>query len=177
LISIFLDSSSFLVGVAAAAIMLVIPAYVYHWGPIKEIVILGELLAISAVVMCLLFVTVDMGRPDRAWHMLPFLGTLNFPVAILEAMAMGLPVVSSDGRIEGMVTSWDIAKAVARRLTDLRQITTAPVVTTNADEPIEDAIRKMEDHRISALPVIDAEEKVIGLVTHEAMGSLMGRCK
>ena len=39
---------------AAAAIMLVIPAYVYHWEPIKEIVILGELLAISAVVMCLL---------------------------------------------------------------------------------------------------------------------------
>jgi homoserine O-acetyltransferase len=88
-----------------------------------------------------------------------------------------LPVVSSDGKVQGMVTSWDIAKAVARRLTDLRQITTVPVVTTTADEPIEDAFRKMEDHRISALPVIDAEDKVIGLVTHEAMGSLMGRCK
>ena len=79
----YIGNFTFLVGVAAAAIMLVIPAYVYHWGPIKEIVILGELLAISAVVMCLLFVTVDMGRPDRAWHMMPFVGVLNFPRAIL----------------------------------------------------------------------------------------------
>ena len=51
------------VGVAAAAVLLVIPAYVYHWKPIKEIAVLGELLAVSAIVMCLLFVTVDIGRP------------------------------------------------------------------------------------------------------------------
>ncbi|MDW5563850.1 MAG: homoserine O-acetyltransferase [Methanomassiliicoccus sp.] len=88
-----------------------------------------------------------------------------------------LPVVSADGKINGMVTSWDIAKAVARRLTDLREIITSPAITTTADEPIEDAISKMERHRISALPVIDAQENVIGLVTHEAMGGLMGRCK
>lgn len=88
-----------------------------------------------------------------------------------------LPVVSAEGRIHGMVTSWDIARAVARRLTDLRQITTSPVVTTTADEPIEDAIRKMEEHHISALPVIDPQEKVIGLVTNETIGTLMGRCK
>jgi Ni/Fe-hydrogenase subunit HybB-like protein len=79
----YIGNFTFLVGVAAAAIMLVIPAYIYNWGPIKEIVILGELLAVSAVVMCLLFVTVDMGRPDRAWHMIPFIGLLNFPRAIL----------------------------------------------------------------------------------------------
>ena len=63
--------------------MLVIPAYIYHWQPIKEIVILGELLAISAVIMCLLFVTVDIGRPDRFWHLMPFIGALNFPRALL----------------------------------------------------------------------------------------------
>ena len=59
----YIGNFTFLVGVAAAAIMLVIPAYIYHWEPIKEIVILGELLAISAAIMCLLFVTVDMGHP------------------------------------------------------------------------------------------------------------------
>jgi Ni/Fe-hydrogenase subunit HybB-like protein len=79
----YIGNFTFLVGVAAAAIMLVIPAYVYNWGPIREVVILGELLAVSAVIMCLLFVTVDMGRPDRAWHMIPLLGILNFPRAIL----------------------------------------------------------------------------------------------
>jgi molybdopterin-containing oxidoreductase family membrane subunit len=72
--------------------MLVIPAYVYHWQPIKEIVILGELLAISAVVMCILFVIVDMGRPDRFWHLIPLLGALNFPGSLLawDVMVLNL---------------------------------------------------------------------------------------
>ncbi|MBI3273271.1 MAG: polysulfide reductase NrfD [Planctomycetes bacterium] len=79
----YVGNFTFLVGVAAAAVMLVIPAYVYNWKPIKEVAILGELLAISAVTMCLLFVLVDMGRPDRFWHVVPFLGLLNFPRSLL----------------------------------------------------------------------------------------------
>ena len=59
----YISNFTFLVGVAAAAVLLVIPAYVYHWKPIKEIALLGELLAVSAIVMCLLFVTVDIGHP------------------------------------------------------------------------------------------------------------------
>ena len=79
----YIGNFTFLVGVAAAAIMLVIPAYIYHWQPIKELVILGELLAISACIMCLMFVTVDMGHPERFWHLIPFIGALNFPRALL----------------------------------------------------------------------------------------------
>jgi Ni/Fe-hydrogenase subunit HybB-like protein len=79
----YIGNFTFLVGVAAAAVVLVIPAYVYDWKPIREIVIFGELLAISAIVMCLLFVTVDIGRPDRFWHLVPPLGRLNFPRSIL----------------------------------------------------------------------------------------------
>lgn len=79
----YIGNFTFLVGVAAAAVVLVIPAYVYEWKPIREIVIYGELLAISAIIMCLLFVLVDLGRPDRFWHLLPILGHLNFPNSIL----------------------------------------------------------------------------------------------
>jgi molybdopterin-containing oxidoreductase family membrane subunit len=79
----YIGNFTFLVGVAAAAVVLVIPAYVYDWKPIREIVIYGELLALSAIVMCLLFVTVDIGRPDRYWHLVPFLGHLNFPSSLL----------------------------------------------------------------------------------------------
>src|SRR5512139_1498636 len=79
----YIGNFTFLVGVAAAAIMLVIPAYVYEWKPIKEITLLGELLAISALVMCLGFVLVDIGRPDRFWHIIPFVGLLNFPNSLL----------------------------------------------------------------------------------------------
>ncbi len=79
----YIGNFTFLVGVAAAAVILVIPAYVYDWKPIREIVIYGELLAISAIVMCLLFVLVDIGRPDRFWHLIPPFGYLNFPQSIL----------------------------------------------------------------------------------------------
>ncbi len=79
----YIGNFTFLVGVAAAAVVLVIPAYVYEWRPIREIVIYGELLAVSAIVMCGLFVFVDVGRPDRVWHLAPLLGHLNFPSSLL----------------------------------------------------------------------------------------------
>jgi len=88
-----------------------------------------------------------------------------------------LPVVSHDDRLIGIVTSWDIAKAVARGLHDLREITTSPVVTTTLDEPVEEAVRKMEDNRISALPVVDCDNRVIGIVTNESMSYMLNKCR
>lgn len=79
----YIGNFTFLVGVAAAAIILIIPAYLYDWGPIKEVAILGEILAISALIMCMLFVTADIGRPDRAWHLIPKIGYLNWPSSML----------------------------------------------------------------------------------------------
>lgn len=79
----YIGNFTFLVGVAAAAVMLVIPAYIYNWKPIKEVVILGELLAISSIAMCGLFVTVDVGHPERLWHLIPGLGRLNLPDSML----------------------------------------------------------------------------------------------
>jgi Ni/Fe-hydrogenase subunit HybB-like protein len=79
----YIGNFTFLVGVAASAVMLVIPAYVYDWKPVKEVVIFGELLAVAAITMCLLFVLVDMGHPERLWHMIPFVGRLHFPSSLL----------------------------------------------------------------------------------------------
>ncbi len=91
----YIGNFTFLVGVAAAAVLLVIPAYVYHWGPLKEVVLLGELLAISALAMCLLFILVDMGRPDRMLHMFPLLGTPNWPQSLLtwDALVLNLYLI------------------------------------------------------------------------------------
>jgi len=79
----YIGNFTFLVGIAAAAVLLVIPAYVYDWKPIKEVVLFGEMLAVAAIVMCLLFVLVDMGRPDRFWHLIPGLGHMNLPSSIM----------------------------------------------------------------------------------------------
>ena len=80
---LYIANFTYLVGVAAAAVLLVIPAYIYHFEPIKEIVVLGELFAASSIVMALLFVTVDLGRPDRFWHLIPWVGWLSFPKSLL----------------------------------------------------------------------------------------------
>ena len=80
---LYIGNFTYLVGVAAAAILLVIPAYIYHFDPIKEIVVLGELLAASAIIMALMFVMADLGRPDRFWHIIPFIGILSFPSSLL----------------------------------------------------------------------------------------------
>jgi molybdopterin-containing oxidoreductase family membrane subunit len=79
----YIGNFTFLVGVAAAAVVLVIPAYVYDWKPLKEIALIGELLAIAAIIMCIMFVTVDVGNPARVWHMIPFVGSPNFPRSLL----------------------------------------------------------------------------------------------
>lgn len=76
----YIANFTFLVGLAAAAVMLVIPAYVYHNKDMHHVVIFGELLAVSAIIMCLLFVTVDMGRPERFFHLLL---RFNFPSSML----------------------------------------------------------------------------------------------
>lgn len=80
---LYIANFTFLVGLAAGGVMMVIPAYLYHDEQMHDIVIIGELLAIAAIVMSIMFVVCDLGRPDRFWHMIPGLGKFNFPVSML----------------------------------------------------------------------------------------------
>ena len=79
----YIANFAFLVGIAAAAVLLVIPAYIFHRKDIKDVVLVGEGMAVAAVTMAILFVIVDLGRPDRLWHMIPVIGSLNFPISLL----------------------------------------------------------------------------------------------
>ena len=81
---VYIANFTFLVGVAAAAVMLVIPVYIYRNEELHDLVIFGELLAVAAILMCLAFVTVDLGRPDRFWHLIPGIGRFNFPGSMLS---------------------------------------------------------------------------------------------
>ncbi|HJP50764.1 MAG TPA: NrfD/PsrC family molybdoenzyme membrane anchor subunit [Pseudomonadales bacterium] len=80
---LYLANFVFLVGVAAGAVTVVFPAYVYKFEPLHKVSVLGEMLAVASVVMCLLFVLMHMGRPDRLWHMIPVIGIYNFPHSML----------------------------------------------------------------------------------------------
>ncbi|WP_440948153.1 homoserine O-acetyltransferase MetX [Methanosarcina sp. T3] len=86
-----------------------------------------------------------------------------------------LPVISEDGKLEGIVTSWDITKAVACKINELDEIITRDVRYVSEDERIEKASSIMEDYSISALPVIDSEHRIIGIVTSESISALIGR--
>ncbi|MBK6472725.1 MAG: polysulfide reductase NrfD [Betaproteobacteria bacterium] len=79
----YISNFAFLVGIAAAAVLLVIPAYIFHRKDVKAVVLLGECLAVAAVVCAMLFVLVDLGSPERAWHLIPFIGRFNWPTSML----------------------------------------------------------------------------------------------
>ena len=80
---LYISNFTFLVGLAAAAVMLVMPAYVLHDVDFAKAVLIGEGLAVSALIMCLCFVTVDMGGPQNLWHMMPGIGIFNWPQSML----------------------------------------------------------------------------------------------
>ncbi len=80
---LYISNFTFLVGVAAAAVMLILPTYILKDVNFKQAVLIGEGLAVAALVMCLAFVVIDLGGPARAWHLIPKIGYFNFPNSML----------------------------------------------------------------------------------------------
>ncbi len=80
---LYISNFTFLVGMAAAAVMLVLPAYVLEDVDFRGAVLIAEGVAVSALCMCLAFVTVDLGNPFASWHLVPIIGILNFPRSML----------------------------------------------------------------------------------------------
>lgn len=79
----YIGNFTFAVGLAAGAVMMVIPAYLYRDHDMHDVVIVGEILAIAAIVVALAFVNVDLGRIDRFWHLAPGIGRFNWPISML----------------------------------------------------------------------------------------------
>lgn len=79
----YIANFTFLVGVAAAAVMIILPSYLFKDKDLHKVVIVGELVAIGALVMCMMFVFVDLGGPLQAWHLIPGIGIFNWPSSLL----------------------------------------------------------------------------------------------
>ena len=84
-------------------------------------------------------------------------------------------VVDDACKLLGIVTSWDVTRAMAEGKKALADIETHNVFTAKPDEPLEIASKRMVQHNISALPVIDVEKRVLGIVTSEDVSRLLGR--
>lgn len=84
-----------------------------------------------------------------------------------------IPVVSDNDKLIGIVTAWDISKAVALNLKNLEDIMTRDVITAWPDDSIEISAQKMRKYNISSLPVVDDTGRVIGIITTDHISTLM----
>ncbi len=128
-------------------------------------------------------------KPMRQTEEIPFVVSVMHPAvtcteaeeirAIAERIVTKsvnhIVVVDEAGKLLGIVTSWDITRAMAEGKKSLAEIETHNVVTAKPDEPLEIASKRMAQHNISALPVIDIERKVLGIVTAEDTSKQLGR--
>ncbi len=128
-------------------------------------------------------------KPMRQTEEIPFVKTVMHPAvtctededirAIAERIVTKsvnhIVVIDKAGKLLGIVTSWDVTRAMAQGKKALADIETHNVFTAKPDEPVEVASKRMAHHNISALPVIDGEKKVLGIVTAEDVSKLLGR--
>lgn len=80
----YIANFTFLVGVAAAAVMIILPSYIFKDRDLHKVVIIGEVVAVGALTMCLMFVLVDLGGLLKAWHLIPVIGIFNWPSSLLS---------------------------------------------------------------------------------------------
>lgn len=115
---LYISNFTFLVGVAAAAVMLILPAYVFHDPDFHRVVIIGEGVAVGALVMCLSFIVVDLGGPLQAWHLIPGIGIFNFPSSIL---AWDVLVLNGYLLLNGLVPAYILFSHYMGRKADERK--------------------------------------------------------
>ena len=99
----YIAQFTFLVGVAASAVMLVIPYYLHDYKKFGRIMLLGEFLAVSSVIMCLLFIIADLGMPMR------LLNVLLYPTP--KSMLFWDMIVLNGYLVLNIVIGWNVLDA------------------------------------------------------------------
>ncbi|MCR6544866.1 sulfate reduction electron transfer complex DsrMKJOP subunit DsrP [Dehalobacterium formicoaceticum] len=100
---LYIGQFTFFVGVAASAVMVVLPYYLHNAKEFGKVTIFGEFLAISAVIMCLLFIIVDLGRPDRLFNVII--------MATPHSMMFWDMVVLSGYLLINLLVGWNVLEA------------------------------------------------------------------
>jgi len=94
---------------------------------------------------------------------------------IVEKNVNHIVIVDNDNTLKGIVTSFDVTRAVANDKDKLEEIVVRRVYTAKPDDPVDAVVKVLETHKISALPVIDEKRKVLGIVTSEEISQLLAR--
>ena len=83
-----------------------------------------------------------------------------------------IPVVTENNKLLGIITAWDLSKAVANGEEELKDVRTEDVISCKKDETIEVIAGRMKENDISCLPVVDDDENLIGLITTDLVSHL-----
>ncbi len=96
---------------------------------------------------------------------------------LLKGETNHIPVEDREGRLVGIVTTYDVSKAVLHpgTLHKVKDIMTRRVIKTTLDEAVDVAAHKLKKNNISALPVVDGGDQVVGMLTALDLGKLIGR--
>lgn len=99
----YVSQLTFLVGVAASAVMLVLPYYLHDFKAFGPITIIGEFTAVASICMCLLFLLVDLGMPQRCLNVFlhPTPGSMIFWDS----------VVLTGYLLLNLITGWNVLQA------------------------------------------------------------------
>ena len=114
----YIANFSFVVGLTDAAVMVAIPAFLYKQRKMQEVVWIALYLALAGIVMALLFVVVDLGRPERGWHLIPLIGSLNFPSSMLswDVVVLNLYFVITGTLVLYTLFTWSRGKNVPTKV-------------------------------------------------------------
>ncbi len=114
----YIANFTFVVGLTDAAVMVAIPAFIYKQRKMQEVVWVALYLAISGIVMALLFVVVDLGRPERGWHLIPIIGSLNFPASMLswDVVVLNVYFVVTGTLVLYTLFTWSRGKTVPEKV-------------------------------------------------------------
>ena len=86
-----------------------------------------------------------------------------------------LLITDDEGRLIGILTSWDIAKAIGTGARTAGEVMTKKLIVAHNGEPIDLAARKLEKHGISSLPIVDGKRRILGMISDEDIARLVGR--
>jgi uncharacterized protein (DUF39 family)/CBS domain-containing protein len=128
-------------------------------------------------------------KPMRETEATPFVANVMHPAVtcteneaikdvaerIVTRSVNHIVVVNAQGKLSGIVTSWDVTRAMAEGRKALADVVTRRVYTVKPDEPLETASKRMAQHNINGLPVVDNEGTVLGIVTSEDVAKLLGK--
>ena len=108
-------------------------------------------------------------KGGQIWFVNPS-ATVYEALEIMADKRIGALLVMERGRLQGVISERDYARKIilngrSSRATQVSEIMTPQVVTVTADQSVDEAMRRMTDHRIRHLPVVDGDGTVLGVIS------------